>query len=274
MTTLDWISQSMGVLVQLMLVIFGIWGLSLLYIYVRSVNAGRTVDIITRFANVGIDLAENLDQTGKLDVPPEYEKGAYKLKIASDFAGAELERVGVIVSTENAEKWVSSQFQKRLGDVRPVNDVATLTEESVDLVLDLEKRGVLETPTELERESYLAGLVADLVQTKLAAKNWASVPRDELVVAARSELLARLASEATDEEKQDPLVGLAREAVAFVQQLKAQGQLSVQPGTANENVEADVATAWLLTEVAKRGLTVSSTQIMEAVTKALRNAVP
>ena len=53
-----------------------------------------------------------------------------------------------------------------------------------------------------------------------------------------------------------------------------EGQLSVRPGTSGEDVERDVATAWLLTEVAKQGLAVSSTQITQAVTNALPARTP
>jgi Bacteriophage holin of superfamily 6 (Holin_LLH) len=268
------LNQLLNVLVQLMIIVIPILLSWIIRTYVKSSNAERGTAAIVRLANAGIDFVENLDNTGSLNLPPDYKKGVYKLKLATDFLESELQRAGIKMTTEDAQKWISSEFQKRTGEVRPVKDISALTSESADLVLDLEKRGILERPPQVERQAYLAELVADMVQARLTAQNWTNVPREELVTAARSELLTRFAAGGTPEEARDPLAILARDAVAFVQKLKAQGQLSVRPGTSGEDVERDVATAWLLTEVAKQGLAVSSTQIAQAVTNALQARTP
>jgi len=268
------LNQFLNVLVQLMVVVIPILLSWIIRTYVKSSNAERGTAAVVMLANAGIDFVENLDKTGSLNLPPEYKTGVYKLKVAAEFLQSQLEQQGIKMTTEEAQKWVASEFQKRTGEVRPVKDIAALTSESADLVLDLEKRGVLERPPQIERLAYLTELVADLVQAKLAEKSWTNVPREELVIAARSKLMARLAAGGTPEEARDPLAILARDAVAFVQKLKAQGQLSVRPGTSGEDMERDVATAWLLTEVAKRGLAVSSTQITQAVTNALPARTP
>ena len=185
------LNQLLNVLVQLMIVVIPILLSWIIRNYVKSSNAERGTAAIVRLANAGIDFVENLDNTGSLNLPPDYKKGVYKLKLATEFLEGELQRAGIKMTTEEAQQWISSEFQKRVGEVRPVKDIAALTSESAGLVLDLEKRGVLQHPAEVERQEYLTELIADLVQAKLATKNWNNVPRDELVTAARSELLTR-----------------------------------------------------------------------------------
>jgi hypothetical protein len=91
---------------------------------------------------------------------------------------------------------------------------------------------------------------------------------------ARSELPAGTAARGTSEEARDLLASLAREAAALVQALKAQGQLPVRPGASGEEIEEEIAIAWLLGEVARRGLVVSYTQVMQAVRHALDARTP
>ena len=162
------LNQLLNVLVQLMIVVIPILLSWIIRTYVKSSNAERGTAAIVRLANAGIDFVENLDNTGSLNLPPDYKKGVYKLKLATEFLESELERAGIKMTAEEAQKWISSEFQKRIGEVRPVKDIAALTSESADLVLDLEKRGLLERPPQIERQAHLTELVADLVQARLS----------------------------------------------------------------------------------------------------------
>jgi hypothetical protein len=79
----------------------------------------------------------------------------------------------------------------------------------------------------------------------------------------RAELLLRLQEPAPPAAGQ--LAQLAVQAVAFVDGLRASGRLAVEAGDAGVDIEADLATAWLLTEAARQGLAVTSDQIAEAI---------
>ena len=162
------LNQLLNVLVQLMVVVIPILLSWIIRTYVKSSNAERGAAAIVSLADAAIRLVEKKDGDGTLNVPPEYKKGVYKLKLATEFLQSELERAGIKMTEKEAQNWISSQFQKRIGEVRPVKDIAALASESADLVLDLEKRGILECPPQIERQAHLTELVADLVQARLS----------------------------------------------------------------------------------------------------------
>jgi hypothetical protein len=259
----------LDVLLQLLVLVIPIVISWFIRTYVRASAVETDLAAIVRLSNAAIDYVENLDKRGELVLPPEVKKGGYKLKLAAQWLEAELKRAGVKMTEEQAEKWISSEFQKRVGDVRPVATIAELTRAAVDLIQDLERSKLVELPSDVDRTTYLAGLAADWVVAELA-KRGANVSREEALTWVRAELLQRLQAQIGELPADDRLAKLATAAVEFLERLKASGQLAVRPGTPGESVETDVATAWLLTEAARQGLAVTSDQIAEAVTIALR----
>jgi hypothetical protein len=259
----------LDVLIQLLVLVIPIVISWFIRTYVRASAVETDLAAIVRLSNAAIDYVENLDKRGELVLPPEVKKGGYKLKLAAQWLEAELKRAGVKMTEEQAEKWISSEFQKRVGDVRPVATIAELTRAAVDLIQDLERSKLVELPSDVDRTTYLAGLAADWVVAELA-KRGANVSREEALTWVRAELLQRLQAQIGELPADDRLAKLATAAVEFLERLKASGQLAVRPGTPGESIETDVATAWLLTEAARQGLAVTSDQIAEAVTIALR----
>ena len=65
---------------------------------------------------------------------------------------------------------------------------------------------------------------------------------------------------------------LAQRAVQFMDDLRNNGQLRVRPSNPDIDIDTDVAGAWLMTEVAKRALPVSSDSIANALKAALEEA--
>ena len=260
----------LDVLVQGLIVIIPIVISWFIRTYVRSSAAETQIASIIRLSNAAIDYVENLDRRGDLALPPDVKKGGYKLKIASQWAESELKRTGITISNEEASKWISAEFQKRVGDLRPVNLIAEVTVKAVDLIQGLEQRQQLAPPPGIDQISYLAELAADWAVAQLS-KGGVAVSRDEARTWIRAELLQRFQTQVGGSPIGDRLAQLATQAVEFLEQVRAKGQILVQPGVAAEDVETDLATAWLLTEAAKQGLAVSSAQVAQAAVEALRH---
>lgn len=136
--------------------------------------------------------------------------------------------------------------------------------------------------------AYVIQLAVEKGESKAVGRRllWVSMPQRESPLPAtgeplhfsgdeaRSELPAGTAAGGTSEEARHLLATLARDAAALIRALKAQGQLPVRPGASGEEIEEEIAIAWLLAEVARRGLVVSSAEIMQAVTTALHARTP
>lgn len=261
----DWLD----IVIQVLVVVIPIVLAWYFRTYVRGTAAEKDWAAIIRLSNSAIDYVENLDTQDKLELPPEVKKGAYKLKLAGEWLESELQRAGIKMTDEEAQRWIASEFQKRMGDVRMVGTIAQLTCMALDLIQGLEQSKLIEIPPEMDRISYLTELAADWVLAELARRG-ASISREEALSWVRAELVRRLQAQAGELPVTDRLAKLAGQAVAFLEGLKASGQLSVRPGVSGINVETDIATAWLLTEAAKQGLAVTSDQIAEAVANVLR----
>jgi hypothetical protein len=90
-------------------------------------------------------------------------------------------------------------------------------------------------------------------------------PGDE----ARSGLPDGFGADGTSDEARELVAVLASKAVEIVQEFKLVGRLPVRPGASVEELEEELATAWLLAEVTRRGLAVSHVEIVQAVKHAL-----
>jgi hypothetical protein len=186
----------------------------------------------------------------------------------SQQAESELNRAGISMTDEDAQKWISSEFQKRLGEVRMVGLLAELSRTAVSMVNNLEQNGLIEIPPDAERIKHHADLAADWVVAQYA-KEGAAISREEALIWVRAELLKTLQIVNNERPTNVQLQELAKRAVAFLKGLKESGRLAVQSGSFGGDVEAGIAMAWLLPEAAKQGLVVDSEQIAEAMRAAL-----
>jgi transposase len=266
----------LDIIVQVLIVVLPVVIAWYIRTYVRGSTAERDVAAIIRLSNSAIDLVENLDKRGALDLPPDVSKGAHKLKLAGQWMESELGRAGIKISDEEAQQWIASEFQKRVGGVRMAGAMAELSTMAVDLVQNLEQRGLLQVPPGADRAAYLAELAAAWLQAELE-KQGATVTREEALTWVRAQLLQMLQSQAggvpvsmPQPVASSPLTNLAVSAADFVEQLKASGQLAPPPGTDPGQFEIDVAVSWAVTEAVKQGLAASRAEIVEAVAAVLR----
>jgi hypothetical protein len=233
--------------------------------YVRGTQAEQSIAAITRLSNQAIDYVENLDRTGQLDLPPDTSKGVHKLKLAGEWAELELNRAGIKMSSEEATEWIAAEFQRRVGDVRPVSTMAELARTAVDLLLRLEQKGMIVVPPESDRIAFLVGLAADRVRAELAERKLTAASEDILAMV-RAEWLKRLEAQAAEAERASfNLENLVEQTVGFLNQLDANQRLP----SAEKNMRRDLAIAWMLVEATKRGMEVSPSEIAQAATKVL-----
>jgi hypothetical protein len=261
----------LDILIQVLIVVIPILLTWFIRTYVRGSAAEKDLAAIVRLSNAAIDYVENLDKRDELHLPPEVKKGGYKLKLAGQWLEAELQRAGIKMTTARAQQWIASEFQKRVGDVCMVGTIAQLTRTAVDLIQALERSELIELLLDVDRITYLAEMAADWVLAELAQRG-ASISREEALTWVRAELFQRLHAEEPPPGARpigDRLIELAKRAVTFLDDLKASGRLAVQPGTSGGDVETDIAMAWLLTEVARQGLEVTTDQITQALTEAV-----
>jgi len=239
--------------------------------YVKNTTVQPKIAAIARLANAAIDYAENLDKRGDLPLDPNIRKGAQKLKIASGWLEAELEKNGMSITNDQAQKWVASEFQNRMsGDASKVGNIAKVTKTAVDMIQEMARSNVITIPPEIDRFSYLAGLAADWVITQMAQTGM-QVSREESLTWVRAELFNTI--QKGDLPSGDQVLDLARKAMLFVGDLKSKGQLIVRPGSNPGDTELDLATAWVMTEAAKMGIPINPDQIMKAVSAALQQSV-
>lgn len=262
-------NQILDVLLRLLILIIPIVISWFIRTYVRGSAAERNIAAIAELANSAINYVENLDRRGDLKLPPDVKKGGYKLKLASDWLVSQLDRNGIKMTNEQAQSWVASEFQKHVGDVRPVTAIAELTRTGVDMVQNLDRNHQITLPPAADQLTYMAGLASDWVIAQLATQG-ASISRDDAIAWARAELLQRLQGQSLVPQSNDRLMQLANGAVEALAQLKANGQISVRPGASGGDMDADLAIAWVLTEAVKQGLPVTSDQVAQAVVAVLR----
>lgn len=265
---MEGVTQTTGsildLVVQVILIVVPILITWFIRTYVRGSRAERDIAAITHLSNMAIDYVENLDKSGRLDVPPDVSKGLHKLNTAGEWMETELNRAGIQISQEEATRWISAEFQKRVGDVRMVGTLEKMAQQAVALIDDLERKGLITVPSEAERLLFLTDMAADWMLTQVTEEG-AKVSREEAIAWVRAELLKRL-----DEEGQggETLETLAARAVAFLEKLRAENRLTVT----GRDVESDLVVAWMLAEAARRGLVVSSAEVAAAAREALGSA--
>lgn len=254
----------LDLVVQVILIVVPILITWFIRTYVRGSRAEQDIAAITHLSNMAIDYVENLDKSGRLDVPQDVSKGLHKLNAAGEWMEAELNRAGVQISQEEATRWISAEFQKRVGDVRMVGTLKELAQQAVALLEELEEKGLITIPPETDRLLFLTDMAADWMLTQVTAEG-AKVTREEAIAWVRAELLKHLEEKGVGSET---LEALAARAVAFLEKLRAENRLTVT----GQDVESDLVVAWMLAEAARRGLSVSSAEVAAAAREALRSA--
>lgn len=234
--------------------------------YVKNANHEKQLASIIKISNAAIDYVENLEKRGELVVPENLKKGQIKLEEAAKWVTNELEKNGVKISEEDASKWVSSEFQKRMGGVQTSSITSEVTKLAVDLIQGLEKGDFSELTHDQNRLTILTGLAADWLAAQLIEQRGVSISRSEAETWVRAEILNRL--QIKQLPSGDKLMDLARKAVGFMQELKSSGRLPARPGS--DNMERDVAVAWMLTEAAKMGMTIAPSEITRVIALALK----
>ena len=244
--------------------------------YVKSAKTEKDVAAIVRLSNVAIDYVENLDKQGVFsDLPPEVSKGIQKLNTATDWFESELkERHGIKITNEEAEKWISAEFQKRIGNVQQISELAKLAKSAAYTVQSLERNGLIVLPPDADRLAVLTEYAADFLMAKLTEKTGGSVSSEQARAWVRKELMENLqrSEGKSDDDKlaADSLTALTQKAISTLASLKAEGKLRIRPGTASE-VDRNVVAALLLADITKQGLEVSLDDISEAVERAFQD---
>jgi len=234
--------------------------------YVRNSNYEKQLGSIVRLSNSAIDYVENLEKRGDLVVPENVKKGQQKLVEASKWLENELKSNGIKMTNEDASKWISSEFQKRMGGVQTSSITSEVTKLAVDLIQGLEKGDFSDLTQNQEKLNLLVGLAADWLAAQLIEQRGVSINRSEAETWVRAEILNRL--QIKQLPSGDQFMDLARKAVGFMVELKVSGRLLARPGA--ENMERDVAVAWMLTEAAKMGMTISPSEITRVIALALK----
>jgi hypothetical protein len=237
--------------------------------YVKGTSAEREVAAIINLANTAIDYVENLEKRGDIVIDPSLSKGAAKLALAGRWLEKEAERAGIAITDEQAREWISSQFQRRLGDVKVVGTMAGVAREALTIVEQLVDGGLVTIPADADRFLFLCQLAADWVVMQLAARG-VSVTREEALTLVRAEYVQQLNErpyapvEAEIPTSPPDLQTLVTQALSFVSSLPAPNGVAPTNGA-----RRDLATAWVLTEVAKRGLPYAPAEIAAAVRYAI-----
>jgi hypothetical protein len=269
--------------------------------YVKSAESEKRVAAIVRLSNAAIDYAEDLHERGdleewmkKLNLPQEIldhaSTGIQKLNVAGKFVEDELGRLGIKMTDQEAKAWIAAEFQRRVGDVGQKRRVVERTQEAINLLQSMARAGLISLPADVLQATELADKVADWVLDQLGEDKASSVRQEALIRAQAALLMATQSPTSVHEETpvspleapsvdapeesvvsplEAPIVDvpevslearlaeLAKQSLLYIEQLKRDHELTLP--------EADIAAAWVLTEVTKQRLDVTTDQIARAV---------
>ncbi|KAA3660769.1 MAG: hypothetical protein DWQ04_18450 [Chloroflexi bacterium] len=247
--------------------------------YVKGTRAEKDLAAVVSLSNSAIDYVENLDKQGKLDeltLSPDFSKGVHKLKLASQWMGAELQRHDISITEDEAGQWIRAEFQRRVGDVEMVSDLNTLAETAVNTIRYLEEQGLITVPEQGDKWYFMLDLAADWLITQFALKNSGKLTYEEAQTWVRAAYMKSLSPAsmlpAVTALPMVSLESLAQQAIQFLHEVKTAGRLKMDGESGDSDVDLNIATAWLLTEVAKRGLAVNTAQIATAVINAMKRS--
>lgn len=260
-TAIAAILQPVALLVLILLALVAIWALAQ---RVRLGRAARRPAATTQLADAAIDYVEHLDERGELVVPDGASKSATKLALAAAWAQTELARLGIRLDDDEATAWLRARLHRRSAELRPVAAMTAAAREAVDRVERLLMSDSTARLDNSERTLFYARLAADWFVVRLAEQG-ATAGREEGQAWVQAELLRRLNVRADDMATRNDLDSLVLEANTFLDTLRANNRLPTGADAAR-----DLAIAWVLTEVAKRGLTYTPREIVAAVRRVVR----
>lgn len=187
--------------------------------------------------------------------------GLKKLNLAGKWLESELGRQGIQMTDEEAKSWIAAQFQGRVGDIGRDRGIAERTREAASLLHALEQSGLIALPADGARVAMLGDAVANWVIGQLGDEE-AGLLREQALAQFESQLVSKpqVLGEPATPPLESQLTDLARQSVQYVERLKASHQLTLP--------EKDIAMAWVLTEVTKRGLAATAEQLADAVNRA------
>ena len=275
MNTTDNISQTLDMVFQIIMLLLPIiaavatW---FLRTYVKSAKLETDVAAIIRLANNAIDCVEDIDSRGELgkylkmwnmpdDIINLTSDGLKKLNLAGKWLESELGRQGIQMTDEEAKAWIAAQFQSRVGDIGRDRGIAERTQEAASLLRALDQSGLIALPADATQVAMLGDAVATWVIGQLGDEE-AGLLREQALAQFGSQLgsTPQVSGEPATAPLESQLADLARQSVQYVEQLKASHELTLP--------EMDIAVAWVLTEVTKRGLAVTAEQLAGAVNRA------
>jgi len=271
------ISQSkdiLDLLFNLVIIIVPLFATWLLRNWVKHSGDEKKIATIIRVANTAIDYAEDLDQRGDLkqivqslplpvEIQSQASKGIQKLNVAGKWVEHELKQLGISITDQDAQNWIAAEYQRRLGTIQTGAKAVGQTHAVIKLLKDLQSRGLISLPPHLRKitdltrqiDDWLAGTRPQAIAETMAAVASASqspLPSDVFPVSA-SVTPEPIEASAEEQIADNQLADLAAQAVEYVEELKASYDLTIP--------DLDIATAWMLTEVTKRGISARPEQI-------------
>lgn len=234
--------------------------------YVKSASDEKKLALASELANLSIGYVEDLHKNGRLNdilknfnLSDEFIEGAStglkKLHLASATLETELEKRGIKMTREEAEKVIRGEFQKVAEGLEAKHDITNRAKELIELITILREAGVI---PDLKTPAGPAALLPQAAQFIEGSSTPAPQP---------AQLIEALPNDQPSPPPEPPLPStethlaeLARQSVAYVDELKSIKQLTLPEG--------DIAAAWILTEVTKQGLEVNTEQIANAVYEA------
>lgn len=273
--------QMLNLFVQLIIIVVPVILAAFARNFIQGTRLERYLNAVKQVANAAIDYVENLDERGDLDTPQQGSKGLHKLGKASGWLKNEMEQMGYAISNDEAKRWVSSEFQNRMGGVNRSPKMFEKAKEAVDLLQRFEKVPLIDLPPEGERFNFLIGIGADWVVARLAEKG-VPTTREEAFSWVRSEILNRLddptshvpthsITDIFDDllsnlPPEEQLQTLAKQAVNYARDLERSGKLKLKPGKkGKDDAIASFAMGRLITRAGELGLEVSTDEIGQEI---------
>jgi urease gamma subunit len=203
--------------------------------YLKNSAAEKQIGSIVRLANAAIDYVENLDKRGDLVLAPNARRSIVKLNHAAKWLEGELENNGIKISTEEAREWISSEYQKRVGDPRPASEMYAHARAAVDMIQAVEGERFGELFQRPDRLAFLANMAADWVVSQLARSRSARITHAEALSCINAEVLGRVRLQEAGEVGGQDLAGqdlagqdLASQVAALLRELKNHSILDAQ----------------------------------------------
>jgi len=184
--------ETLDLILQLLLIVVPVIVSWYARTYIKNTAAEKQIGAIVRLAGAAIDYVEDLDKRGDLVLSPGSRKSIAKLNQAAEWMESELHRNGIKISTEEAQNWISSEFQKRIGKPQSRQDLAEQASTAVNLLQSLEGEQFYSLMDQPERLAFLAQFAADWM---ISRNSHIQISKTEAMSWINAEILQRLQPE-------------------------------------------------------------------------------